>query len=88
MQRFCRQCLLREMDEKEAFQNLYTYLEHLPSDDKVPDEVYEERLNTCKGCSQLLSGMCRLCGCYVELRAAMKVRGCPQLPPKWEPYQS
>ena len=33
---------------------------------------------------RLMSGMCRLCGCFVELRAVQKVRKCPDLPAKWE----
>lgn len=82
-QRYCRKCLLREMSEKEYFQNLYTYIANLPEDDKVSEDIYQYRLSICKSCDDLLSGMCRRCGCYVELRAAMKVRGCPHVPAKW-----
>lgn len=82
-QRYCRKCLLKEMSESEYFENLYRYIENLPREDKVSDECYEERLSICKDCDLLQSGMCRLCGCYVELRAAMKVRSCPATPPKW-----
>lgn len=82
-QRFCRKCLLKETSEREYFENLYTYIANLPEEDKVSDEVYESRLAICKSCDDLLSGMCRRCGCYVELRAAIKVRSCPNVPPKW-----
>ena len=34
---------------------------------------------TPKGCD-----ITRICGCYVELRAVMKIRQCPHVYPKWE----
>lgn len=82
-QRFCRKCLLRETTEESVYENLYHYIENLPLEDRVSDEVYEARLARCRACDDLLSGMCRLCGCYVELRAAMRIRSCPHVPPKW-----
>ncbi|MCC8137047.1 MAG: DUF6171 family protein [Clostridiales bacterium] len=83
--RVCRRCLLRDMPDQERYANLYAYLDSLSADDRVPDAVYAERLAVCRTCDKLLSGMCILCGCYVELRAAMRVRGCPHVPPRWEP---
>lgn len=82
-QRYCRKCLLREMDEEAYFENMFAYIRNLPKEDKVSDEVYEARLTHCKNCDDLLNGMCRICGCYVEMRAAMKVRSCPGYDPKW-----
>ncbi|MCD7957446.1 MAG: DUF6171 family protein [Lachnospiraceae bacterium] len=87
-QQVCRKCLLRDMPEQEAYANLFHYLENLSPDDRVPDEVYQERLHICQSCEKLLSGTCILCGCYVELRAAMRVRGCPHVPAKWAAYDS
>ena len=43
----------------------------------TPEEEYERRLSICKECEKLLSGMCRMCGCYVEMRAAIALRDCP-----------
>lgn len=82
-QRYCRKCLLREMDEEAYFENMFAYIRNLPEEDKVSDEMYEARLAHCKTCDNLLNGMCRICGCYVEMRAAMKVRSCPGVYPKW-----
>lgn len=62
---------------------MYEYIERLPEEDKVSSEVYEERLGKCKECDHLMNGMCRKCGCYVEMRAVMKVRGCPDVPARW-----
>ena len=73
------------MDEGDYFKNLYDYIARLPCEDKVKDEVYEKRLGFCRECGNLQSGMCRVCGCYVELRAAMRVRGCPGIPMRWAP---
>lgn len=86
--RRCKKCLLREMDESEYFKNMYEYIRRMPKEDKVDDAEYERRLSICKSCDQLISGMCRSCGCYVEMRAAIKVRGCPGVPAKWDSQQS
>lgn len=75
--RICKKCLLREMDEAGFFQNMYDYIARIPADDKTPEEEYERRLSICKECEKLLSGMCRMCGCYVEMRAAIALRDCP-----------
>lgn len=80
---FCRKCLLEDMPENEYFKSLKEYVAHLDEDIKVPPNVYEERLKHCRQCEQLLNGMCRQCGCYVELRAAMKKNYCPAANKKW-----
>lgn len=74
--RYCRKCLLRETDQKQYFDNLYDYIARLDEDVKASDEVYEERLQTCKECDYLEQGMCRACGCFVELRAVIKNNRC------------
>ena len=78
-QRYCKKCLLRDMPEGEYFKNLYDYIAGLPKEDKVRRSA---RLYV----KNLLSGMCRLCGCYVEMRAAMKVRACPRVPALWQAW--
>ena len=85
--RFCRKCLTREMEQTEYFRTLHEYIAHLDADLKVDDEVYEERLALCKECEKLYQGMCRICGCYVELRAVMKKNGCPLVKPMWTRVQ-
>lgn len=82
-QRYCRKCLLREMDEEEYFANLYDYMERLDGDLKVDHQEYERRLSLCKECESLLNGMCIVCGCYVELRALIKKNYCPGFGKKW-----
>lgn len=71
------------MPEEDIYKNMYEYIERLPQEDKAEAELYEQRLQICKECEMLLSGMCRLCGCFVEMRAAIKKRSCPNVPQKW-----
>jgi Rieske Fe-S protein len=76
--RNCKRCLIREMaDGEEIFRNLYEYIENLDEEVKASAEVYDERLSLCKQCDSLLSGMCRHCGCYVEMRAVIDKNYCP-----------
>lgn len=81
--RVCRKCLLREETEEAYFKKLDLYIANLNEDDRVGQEQYESRLAACAACPRLMNGMCRVCGCFVELRAALKVRKCPDIPRKW-----
>ena len=83
--RDCRRCLLYEMGENADYQSLYAYIEGLDEEIRTPRPLYEERLARCKGCDLLLSGMCRACGCFVELRAAVLANRCPY--DKWQDAQ-
>ncbi len=80
--RICRKCLTRDMDKDAYFENLHTYIANLDDEIKVEKPLYEERLSLCKECDLLADGMCRACGCYVELRAAIRKNGCPY--DKWK----
>lgn len=80
--RLCRRCLTRELaGGEETFRTLREYIENLDVDVKAGDDLYERRLSVCKECDLLLKGMCRSCGCYVELRAAVEKNVCPRK--KW-----
>lgn len=54
-------------------------IEKLSEKEKAPDELYEKRLDKCKSCDNLISGVCMKCGCYVEFRAAFKKNSCPDV---------
>lgn len=75
--RVCRKCLTRDMDQKEYFENLHTYIANLDEDLKAGEPLYERRLSLCQSCDLLYDGMCRACGCYVELRAVIEKNRCP-----------
>lgn len=82
MEHLCKKCLLLEAGEDAAFQTVSDYLKTLDKALVVDDNLYSERLSYCKNCDNLISGMCRKCGCYVEIRAALKDKGCPDFDDK------
>lgn len=73
----CKRCLLEESGKKRTYESVRDYLNNLSFDLKVSDELYSKRLDLCKTCNHLISGMCLKCGCYVQVRAALKDRECP-----------
>ena len=87
MRAYCRRCLIAQVDDEQLAASVRRLVDDLGEEERVEPEVYERRLGRCRECDMLLNGMCRLCGCYVELRCAMRVRSCPQVPPRWEPVR-
>lgn len=76
--RICKKCLIRDMaDQAEYFKNMYEYIDNLEPEIKAQPELYENRLTVCKACDRLADGMCRGCGCFVEMRAAVRKNSCP-----------
>ncbi len=73
----CLKCLLQEFDEQEYKDKLLRVIDLMDRDVKTPDELYHQRLETCKQCDYLEAGTCQACGCYVELRAASRKSRCP-----------
>ena len=82
--RVCKKCLLQEgQSEEEYFIDLEKYIANLEDHVRVSQEEYEKRLALCGQCDKLVNRMCRLCGCFVELRCALKVRHCADGKKKW-----
>ena len=79
----CRRCLLQEADEGQLYELIRQRIAALPAGQRTPPEEYAGRLAECGGCDELISGTCRKCGCYVELRAAKRSSGCPHENPRW-----
>jgi len=73
----CKRCLLREAAEDATFENIRERIDRLSPDDKSDDELYLRRLDACRNCDHLISGICMKCGCYVEFRAAFRKMKCP-----------
>ena len=78
----CR-CLLFEAGQKDMARTVAEYVAGLDESVRTPEDVYRIRLALCQDCDQLMNGTCRLCGCYVETRAAKRLQGCPMMPPRW-----
>lgn len=80
--RLCKKCLIRESaDQQDIYRTIREYIDNLDSNIKVVDTIYEKRLGICRECDMLLTGMCRSCGCYVEMRAVIAKNNCPRK--KW-----
>jgi len=79
----CKRCLLHEMNDSEYAKNIYDYIASIPDDIKTGAELLQERLELCRACDALVNGMCKFCGCFVEVRAAKKSQTCPHPEAKW-----
>lgn len=82
-QRICKGCLAKEMPDAAYYENMYVYIRNMDEGRKASEALYEERLAVCKKCESLLNGMCRICGCFVEMRAAVRTNRCPDMAEKW-----
>lgn len=71
------------MFEEREYKHLQDYIENLDKHIKTEDEEYKKRLDICKGCDNLINGMCKICGCFVEMRAAVKKNYCPDIDKHW-----
>ena len=73
----CTRCLLKDYS-KEVYEKLIVEgLKALPAEDLADEEVTSKRLSVCKDCEKINQGTCLACGCYVEIRAALKAGKCP-----------
>ena len=73
----CKRCLLADIGEIEYAAHIGRYIDALGDSEKVGAGLYLERLAFCRGCDGLVNGVCRFCGCFVELRAVRVGVGCP-----------
>lgn len=78
----CR-CLLFETGEKELLENIREYISGLDENVKADEETYRRRLSLCEKCEKLQNGVCLKCGCYVEMRAAVRNNRCPSENKYW-----
>lgn len=78
----CR-CLLFEAGQRDMARAVAEYVASLDESVRAGDADYRARLAICRDCDQLMNGTCRLCGCYVETRAAKKGQRCPMVPARW-----
>ncbi len=80
---FCRKCLLEEYDPDGALMTVREMIAAMPQEQRADEAEYRRRLGICSVCEQLNGGMCAVCGCYVELRAAKKRQYCPDVKKCW-----
>lgn len=73
----CRRCLLAQTDQADVIAEVRRAIGRLKPSEKADGQEYERRLAFCEACDELIDGCCMKCGCYVELRAALKSGRCP-----------
>ena len=73
----CKKCLLLEAGERVTYDEIMQYVATLDKTLLADENVSSKRLSQCKDCDNLISGMCRKCGCYVEVRARLADSACP-----------
>lgn len=71
-----------DVDKKAYSEKIERILKLTEQDRKADAALYEKRLQICRGCEKLSAsetepGTCLACGCFVELRAAIKQNRCP-----------
>ena len=81
--RICRRCLLDSIFEEDEYRNMQEYIKGIDNYIKTDEIEYKNRLDLCRKCDNLINGMCRICGCFVEMRAAVKNNYCPDIEKKW-----
>lgn len=80
----CKKCLLREMPDEDMYKRVQRSIDAIPKELRCSQPEYDERLALCKKCEKLISGICRVCGCFVEFRAAKRNEKCPFVPSYWD----
>lgn len=73
----CRRCLLADMDAEGLRQTVQRRIDQLPAEQRTDATVYQARLGVCLSCDSLINGLCGMCGCFIELRAARRSQHCP-----------
>ena len=73
----CRKCLLSDMKNSDLMEVIRKGVDGISMKDRAEEKDYQKRLNLCRSCDNLISGTCLSCGCYVEIRAAIKTGRCP-----------
>ena len=73
----CPRCLLKEAGEAELAASVAEYIAALDEDARTAPDDYRLRLEICRSCADLVSGICRHCGCFTEARAAKAALHCP-----------
>lgn len=79
----CRICQ-KELSELEYGHLIRTHISQIPEEERASEEAYLKRLALCDVCRWQRNEMCRMCGCFVRVKASRKTAACPLDPPLWE----
>ena len=75
--KICKRCLLSETDEAGIYRTIRRRIEQMSPEQRTGAAEYQRRLGSCQACDALTNGLCGMCGCFIELRAAQQSRHCP-----------
>ncbi|MDO5291660.1 MAG: DUF6171 family protein [bacterium] len=76
-QRVCKKCLLSDRNSGKEKEIVYNYIHGLSNKERTPEAEFQKRLSICRECKWLEEATCGACGCFVEVRAAVKKKKCP-----------
>lgn len=82
-QRICRKCLLSDIAQEDFLKNMRNYINNMDPDIKTDKNEYVKRIAACRECEHLYNGLCNICGCFVEYRAAVRSNYCPEVNKRW-----
>lgn len=74
---------MAQVDPEGLYKKVGELISLIPEDIKTPESEYRRRLDICRSCEGLENGICRECGCFVELRAAAQKNYCPSAEHFW-----
>ncbi len=77
MPKICTRCLLKDFSKEDYEKIIVQGIKALPTEELISDDILSGRLKICRECEKINQGTCLACGCYVEIRAAMKKGKCP-----------
>lgn len=78
MTRACRICELQKQLPGNTAEYINRFIAVIPPKERADKELYEARLRQCETCDKLSQVTCLSCGCYVQMRAAVKEQHCPK----------
>ena len=79
----CKRCTYLNMSDEDYDRYIRRILAGMKPREKVNEDVYRARLASCSTCVHLQNGVCGMCGCFVELRAAGISSDCPMRKREW-----
>lgn len=74
----CKACSASVHVNSEDIGRMVDEIVNSPEFNIVTEKVYEERLNQCHNCDNLLyDTTCMQCGCIIQVRALLEDKDCP-----------
>ncbi len=79
----CEHCLKKELSDEEYYEIIRECTDIVPPEKRADANTYQQRLLMCSRCEYLQNGICRMCGCFVRIRAFVAESRCPMNKIPW-----